>query len=130
MLMLGGCLGMNVFLLSGRGYTVPLKVFWLAFVCGSIALSALWAFQEGLKHGKIATSWLIINLSAAIPTVASVLIYHEPVSLKKMSILGLMIVAIVLVWLDRLEDLRRLEKDKAGIVSGLEVHPESAERRL
>jgi len=114
MLMFGGCLGMNIFLLGGKGYAVPGKVFYLAFVCGSIALSALWAFQEGLKHGKIATSWLIINLSAAIPTVGSIFIYHEPVNLKKIGILGLIAVAIVLVWLDRLDDLRRLEKARAA----------------
>jgi EamA domain-containing membrane protein RarD len=112
MLMLAGCLGMNVFVLPGKGYAVPAQVFYLAFICGSIALCALWVFQEGLKHGKIATSWLIINLSAAIPTVGSILIYHEPISLKKISILGLIVVAIVLVWIDRLEDLRRLEQAK------------------
>jgi EamA domain-containing membrane protein RarD len=130
MLMLGGCLGMNFFLLSGRGYAVPFKVFCLAFVCGSIALSALWAFQEGLKHGKIATSWLIINLSAAIPTVGSIFIYHEPVSLKKIAILGLIAVAILLVWLDRLEDLRRLEQARAtASAASLEMIPEATERK-
>jgi EamA domain-containing membrane protein RarD len=129
MLMLGGCLGMNFFLLSGKGYVVPVKVFCLAIVCGSIALSALWAFQEGLKHGKIATSWLIINLSAAIPTVGSIFIYHEPVSLKKIGILGLIAIAIVLVWLDRLEDLRCLEKARAAASArSLEMSPEVTER--
>ena len=105
---------MNVFVLLGKGYVVPVKVFCLAFVCGSIALCAFWAFQEGLKHGKIATSWLIINLSAAIPTVGSVLIYHEPINLKKIGILGLIFIAIVLVWLDRLEDLRQRDDSETG----------------
>jgi EamA domain-containing membrane protein RarD len=114
MLMFAGCVGMNLFVLMGKGYAVPTKVFFLAFICGSIALCALWAFQEGLKHGKIATSWLIINLSSAIPTVGSILIYSEPINLKKIGILGLIVVAIVLVWLDRLEDLRRLEQGREG----------------
>lgn len=108
-LMFSAFLGMNVFVLLGTGYAIPSKALSTALVCGSIALCALWAFQEGLKHGKIATSWLIINLSAAIPTVASILVYNEPVSLKKLGILGLIVVAIILVWLDRLEDLRRLD---------------------
>jgi len=113
-LFLSGYLGMNAFVLLRKGYAVPVKVFCLAFVCGSIALCAIWAFQEGLKHGKIATSWLIINLSAAIPTVGSILIFHEPVNLKKLGILGLIVVAIILVWLDRLEDLRRQDQMVAG----------------
>jgi drug/metabolite transporter (DMT)-like permease len=101
--------GMNFFTLFGKGYSIPPKALATALLCGAIALCALWAFQEGLKHGKIATSWLIINLSAAIPTIGSILIYQEPISLKKVGILGLIVVAIVLVWMDRLEDLQRLE---------------------
>ncbi|MEW5979468.1 MAG: EamA family transporter [Acidobacteriota bacterium] len=109
MLMFSAFVGMNLFVLIGRGYAIPARALYTALICGAIALCALWAFQEGLKHGKIATSWLIINLSAAIPTVGSIVIYHEPVSLKKVGILTLIVIAIVLVWRDRLEDLRRLE---------------------
>jgi peptidoglycan/LPS O-acetylase OafA/YrhL len=68
--------GMNLFTLFGKGYSIPPKALATALLCGAIALCALWAFQEGLKHGKIATSWLIINLSAAIPTIGSILIYQ------------------------------------------------------
>ena len=114
-LMFGGFLGMNLFVLAGTGYSIPSKAFYTALICGSIALCALWAFQEGIKHGKIATSWLIINLSAAIPTVASIVIYQEVVSLKKLGILGLIVLAIVLVWLDRLDDLRRLDNAQPNI---------------
>jgi drug/metabolite transporter (DMT)-like permease len=108
-LMLGGFLGMNVFVLLGTGYSIPHRALYTALICGTIALCALWAFQEGIKHGKIATSWLIINLSSAIPTVASIVIYQEAVSLKKLGILGLIVIAIVLVWLDRREDLRQVD---------------------
>ena len=94
----------------GTGYAIPSRARYTALLCGAIALCALWAFQEGLKHGKIATSWLIINLSSAIPTVGSILIYKEPINLKKAGILALIVVAIVMVWRDRLEDLKRLEK--------------------
>lgn len=108
-LMFSAFLGMNGFVLFGGGYSIPSKALYAALICGTIAICALWAFQEGIKHGKIATSWLIINLSAAIPTVASILIYEEPVNLKKLGILSLIVIAIILVWLDRLDDLRRLE---------------------
>ena len=120
-LMLGGFLGMNTFVLLGAGYAIPPRALSTALICGSIALCALWAFQEGIKHGKIATSWLIINLSAAIPTVGSILIYREAVNFKKLGILGLIVVAIVLVWLDRLDDLKQMDKahhDMASVPVG------------
>jgi len=110
MLMLSAFVGMNAFVLWGTGYSIPSRARYTALLCGAIALCALWAFQEGLKHGKIATSWLIINLSSAIPTLGSILIYKEPINLKKAGILALIVIAIVMVWRDRLEDLRRLEK--------------------
>lgn len=116
-LMLGGFLGMNVFVLLGAGYAIPPKALSTALICGTIALCALWAFQEGIKHGKIATSWLIINLSAAIPTIGSILIYREAVNLKKLGILGLIVVAIVLVWLDRLEDLKEMDIAKSRLAA-------------
>jgi len=116
-LMLGGFLGMNVFVLLGAGYSIPPRALYTALICGTIALCALWAFQEGIKHGKIATSWLIINLSAAIPTVASIVIYHEAVNLKKLGILGLIVVAIVLVWLDRLDDLKQIDEARRSMTN-------------
>ena len=115
MVMLAAFLGMNLFVLSTRrGYAMPPSAFYVAIICGSIALGALWAFQEGIRKGKIATSWLVINLSSIIPTVGSILIYHEPVSLKKVLIVVLIFVAIVLVWKDALEDLHKLELELAG----------------
>lgn len=114
MVMLAAFLGMNLFVLSSkRGYAMPQPAFYVAIICGSIALGALWAFQEGIKRGKIATSWLVINLSSIIPTVGSVLIYHEPISLKKIAIVGLIFASIFLVWKDGLDDLRKLERHLA-----------------
>src|SRR5204863_8279445 len=108
MLMLSAFVGMNAFVLWGTGYSIPSRARYTALLCGAIALCALWAFQEGLKHGKIATSWLIMNLSSAIPTVGSILIYKVPINLKKAGILVLIVVAIVMVWRDRPEELSRL----------------------
>lgn len=112
MVMLSAFLGMNLVVVFGRrSYAMPLSAFYVAIICGCVALCALWAFQEGIKRGKIATSWLIINLSSIIPTIGSILIYHEEISLKKIAIVGLIFIAIVLVWKDGLEDLRTLEGD-------------------
>ena len=70
-----------VFVLFGTagGPAVPRRVARSAIPFGIAASIAILAFQAGVKHGNIATSWLAINLSAGIPTVASILIYDEPV---------------------------------------------------
>jgi EamA domain-containing membrane protein RarD len=62
---------------------------------------AILAFQAGVKHGNIATSWLAINLSAGIPTVASILIYGEPVNTAKALALALIPVSMFLLWKDK-----------------------------
>jgi drug/metabolite transporter (DMT)-like permease len=109
--MFSAFLGMNLLIFVRReGHAVPRPAFYIASTCGVIALCAFWAFQEGIKKGKIATSWLIINLSSAIPTIGSILIYHEPINLKKIAIVALIFMAIVLVWKDGLEDQHRLER--------------------
>jgi drug/metabolite transporter (DMT)-like permease len=122
MVMLSAFLGMNVLVVWGRkGYGIPLPAFYVAITCGVIALGALWAFQEGIKRGKIATSWLIINLSSAIPTIGSILIYHEPINFKKIVVVALIFVAIVLVWKDGLEDLKKL--DQARVAESISSSP-------
>jgi EamA domain-containing membrane protein RarD len=92
-----------LFLLFGTptGPAVPLRVAALGIPFGIAASVAILAFQAGLKHGDIATSWLAINLSAGIPTVASILIYDEPVGLGKALALGLIPVSMFLLWKDK-----------------------------
>ena len=62
---------------------------WLtAVACGFLASVAILNFQHGVRFGKISTSWLIINLSTALPTVLSILIYREAVSVRRALGLG------------------------------------------
>ncbi len=81
----------------------------IALPFGACAASALWLFQRGLRYGRIATSWLLINLSAAIPTVLSVVVYHERLSLRKVSVLLLIVASLVLLWWDRKQDRKKGE---------------------
>jgi EamA domain-containing membrane protein RarD len=83
------------------GPAVPMRVAALGLPFGIAASVAILAFQAGLKHGDIATSWLAINLSAGIPTVASILMYDEPVGLGKALALGLIPVSMFLLWKDK-----------------------------
>lgn len=73
-------------------------------MCSAIAILAL---QTALRFGNISTSWLAINLSAGVPAVASIALYHEPVSLRKGFALLLIAGAMVLLWKDRSIEERR-----------------------
>ena len=79
----------------------------MAIPFGISASVAILAFQAGVKHGHIATSWLAINLSAGIPTVASILIYDEPVGTAKALALALIPVSMFLLWQDKKQQERR-----------------------
>ncbi len=89
------------------GAEAPTRVAAIALPFGVAASVAILAFQAGVKHGKIATSWLAINLSAGIPTVASILIYKEPVSAGKAAALALIPVSMFLLWKDKQAQDRR-----------------------
>jgi EamA domain-containing membrane protein RarD len=85
----------------------------IALPFGGCAAAALWLFQRGLRYGRIATSWLLINLSAAIPTFLSVVVYREPLSLRKVSVLLLIMASLVLLWWDRKQD--RAKGEHTGV---------------
>lgn len=92
---------------SVGGPAVPRIVALVAIPFGISASVAILAFQAGVKHGHIATSWLAINLSAGIPTVASILIYDEPVGTTKALALALIPVSMFLLWQDKKQQERR-----------------------
>ena len=85
----------------------PATVIQIALPFGAVAALAGVAFQAGIRYGKLATSWLIINFSAAVPTLASILIYREKISGRHSLALLLMAVSVVFLWKDRQEDERR-----------------------
>lgn len=89
------------------GWTAPGNVAALALPFGVSASIAILAFQAGIRHGDIATSWLAINLSSGVPTVASILIYHEPVGWKRAIALSLIPVSMALLWKDKRDAERR-----------------------
>jgi EamA domain-containing membrane protein RarD len=90
-----------VVLLRGATPAAPAPVVWIALPFGISASVAILAFQAGIRHGNIATSWLAINLSSGIPTVASILVYNETVTPMKLAALLLIPVAMVLLWIDK-----------------------------
>jgi EamA domain-containing membrane protein RarD len=90
-----------VVLRTESGPAAPAAVVTVALPFGVCAAIAILAFQAGVKHGNIATSWLAINLSSGIPTVASIIIYHEQLTPMKAVALSLIPVSMFLLWKDK-----------------------------
>jgi drug/metabolite transporter (DMT)-like permease len=100
------CVLFAFLLMSYRGihFAVPGIVYELAVPFGVVSVIGVIAFMAGVRYGKISTSWLIISLSAAVPAVASILFYHEPVRMKKVAVLALAVVSILLLWKDKQDE--------------------------
>lgn len=91
----------------GGGQQSTGEVAALALPFGVSASIAILAFQAGIRHGDIATSWLAINLSSGLPTLASILVYHEPVGTKRAIALCLIPLSMALLWKDKHDAERR-----------------------
>lgn len=85
----------------GQLATMPVSVIIVGAICGAISSIAILALQQALQYGTISTSWLIINLSTAIPTALSIVIYKEHLGVRQSLSLVLAIVALLLLWWDR-----------------------------
>ncbi len=93
-----------VVLFRGADFYVPAVVYAIALPFGVASAIGGIAFMAGIRYGKISTSWLIINLSAAIPAIGSVILYHEPVNPRKIAVLILAAVSVLLLWKDKQDD--------------------------
>ena len=91
-------------------FAVPIKVYWIALPFGIVSAVAGLAFQTGIHYGKISTSWLIINLSAIVPAVLSIVIYHERLTLRIVVVLLLTGLSIYLLWQDKKVEGRRAKQ--------------------
>jgi len=91
-------------LFRGADFHVPRVVYAIALPFGVASVIGGIVFLAGVRYGKISTSWLIINLSAAIPAAGSIVFYREAVSPKKIAVLALAVVSVVLLWKDKQSD--------------------------
>jgi drug/metabolite transporter (DMT)-like permease len=93
---------------DSHGLRFPNAVLVIGALTGLVASLTLFVFQTGLKYGKISTSWLIINLTTAVPVLISIFIFNE--KLKPAKGLGVLLVfaAIFMLWLDKKKDLQQL----------------------
>src|ERR1700739_296515 len=63
--------GAFVALFRGGNFRGPMGIYAIALRCGLASVIGGMVFLAGIRYGKISTSWLVINLSAAIPAVGS-----------------------------------------------------------
>lgn len=82
----------------------------VAVISGACAGIAILTFQIGIRYGRISTSWLVINLSTIVPAVLSLIVYREwQLGIKWQQIVGLLLVimSVILLWRDKVEELKR-----------------------
>jgi drug/metabolite transporter (DMT)-like permease len=98
-------IAMSVICVAERGirsvFQMPFWVCAAALLFGVFASLSILNFQHGVRFGKISTSWLIMNLSTAVPVILSILIYKEHIRWKRALGLTLAVVALLLLWIDR-----------------------------
>jgi drug/metabolite transporter (DMT)-like permease len=101
-------------LLLKPGGHVPAKVYVIAVIFGICAAVASLAFQVSISIGKVTVGWLMMNLSAGIPVVVSVWMYHEKLNLLKVAALGLVLVSIVFLFWGQVVEKRVIGRNPAG----------------
>ena len=87
--------------LRADSFSMPSTVWKIALPSGICAATAILLFQVGVRYGKIATSWLIVNLSAGVPVLASLFLYGEKINERKAIALVTMVAALILLWLEK-----------------------------
>lgn len=117
--MMGGA----VLLWKQAQFAAPRMVVGVALTFGIITVLASWVFLYGIRFGKITTSWVIMNLSAAVPAVASAVIYGERMSPRRLLLLLLVAGSILLLW----KDMREERKAAKAIVSEVPLVEEEKE---
>ena len=96
------CLFITIYtLFLGSSLRTPGEVTGVAIFCGLCASVAILSFQIGVRHGNISTSWLVINLSTAVPTVLSIVIYREEVGLRRAIALIAIVLSLIFLWKDK-----------------------------
>lgn len=115
--------GLAILLGKKASFAAPGSVIGVALGFGIVTVLSSWVFLYGIRFGKITTSWVIINLSAIVPALASTLIYGEKVSPKRLVLLLLVIGAVLLLW----KDMRDERRASLSTGTAAPVEPEKTE---
>lgn len=96
------------------GIQFPARVVMIGGCTGAVAALSLFVFQTALRYGKISTSWLIINLTSAVPVVVSIVLFNEKLNSSKSIGIVLAFAAIVMLWLDKRQDLKKMDETQSA----------------
>lgn len=83
---------------GGAGFALPARAALAALGCGVCGAVAYYAFQSSMRLGQLSSAWLMMNLSAAAPALASVALYGERLSALKVVALALVAAAVLLLF--------------------------------
>jgi drug/metabolite transporter (DMT)-like permease len=86
----------------------------MMLIYGVVTTLAFWVFLYGIRFGKISTSWVVISLSAVVPTILSTVIYRERVGWRKFVVLTLVVIAVLLLWKDVQAESQKAERGIAA----------------
>lgn len=83
---------------------LPWKAAVVAAVCGACAAVAFLSFQTSIQLGSVAVAWLMMNLSAMVPAIVSVLVYGETLTSTKIVALGLAVGSLFFLFQGKREE--------------------------
>jgi len=92
---------------------IPGKVFLIAVIFGTCAAIASWAFQVSIRIGKVTVGWLMMNLSAGIPVIVSIWMYHEHLTPLKVVAFVLALVSVLFLFWGQVIEKRVLRDSPA-----------------
>lgn len=93
---------------------LPAKAVPIAIVFGICGAVAYFAFQISIEIGKVTVGWLMMNLSAGVPAVVSIWVYHEKLTGLKVLAFSLAIVAVLLLFWGQTVEQRQGKANEQG----------------
>jgi drug/metabolite transporter (DMT)-like permease len=83
---------------------LPVRAAVIAIIFGICGAVAYLAFQRSIEIGKITVGWLMMNLSAGVPAIVSIWMYHEKLTALKFVAFALASASILLLfWGQKIE---------------------------
>jgi len=101
-------------LLLPSGGRLPAKVYVIAVIFGICAAVASLAFQISISTGKVTVGWLMMNLSAGVPVIVSIWMYHERLTVLKLTAFGLALLSIFFLFRGQVMEKRSAPATPAG----------------